>query len=137
MNAPRFEIPANRLSINQTALGWLRKANESPDPLFLYLTQLAKWGLEQGLSVDLPGEVETDDLERQVDALLEIRENPTAEQATAYRWMTSNPNGPQRAEQVSSLEASLASAENPRKAAAIVLETISDRMRASIPSPTD
>ena len=50
------EVPANRLVVNQLALGWLKKAPDAPmDPRAVYLTQLAQWGLTEGaVSVKSP-----------------------------------------------------------------------------------
>ncbi len=127
-------LHANTLPPNQEALRWLKAAKESEDSHLLYLVQLAHWGLEKGLqlnSVQRHNALQ-EDVELQVGYLLGAKD-----QANVYRWLLTNPNGPQMSEQADQVLSGLRKSRNPLQAAAVVLETVSSRMaaaRARIPA---
>jgi hypothetical protein len=128
-------LPVNRLPLNQLALNWLRSAKEPPDPSCLYLSQLARWGLEQGLGATKPlspSQPSPETLESQVGALLGAGQEKAGR---AFQWLLSNPNL-SRQEQESDLEEALSNAGNPLAAARLLLETVYARMAAvSAPIP--
>lgn len=129
-----FHLPENNRAPNLLARKWLVEARTPLNPSLLFVTQLAYWGLEKG--VEVHSQVDEDVLQDQVNLLLAVKENAGREQANAYQWLLSNPNGPPLAEQERTLQRELASAKDPLEAAAAVLETVSDRMAAaSAPSP--
>ncbi len=122
-------LHANTLPPNQEAYRWLVKAKETPvdHKTYLYLLSLANWGLEKGAQLNEAQRQGTlhEDLDIQVGHLL------GADQAKAYRWLLTNPNGPAMAEQADQLLLALRKSRNPLQAAAAVLETVSSRMAAA------
>jgi hypothetical protein len=122
-------LPVNRLPVNLEALSWLREARADISPSVLYLSQLAWWGKEKGVTLRA-NKIDPHVLSDQVDALQGGQRRPKQSQENAFRWLLSNPNGPPLAEQVSTLERALKAAESPLEAAQAVLETVSDRMAA-------
>jgi hypothetical protein len=125
--ARAHDLPENQLPLNQQALHWLKQARETPDLGLLYLTQLAFWGLENGI-VLRAHKVDPYVLEEQVGYLLKFGPEP---QANVYRWLLTNPNGPETEEQESTLLIELEDADGPLEAACRVLETISSRVAAA------
>jgi hypothetical protein len=122
------ELPQNSLPLNQAALHWLREAQAAPlEPHRLYLLSLAFWGLENGAEGEWP-ERDGPAVEQQVGLLLAWKP------ANVLAWLTSNPNGPDRAEQASNLLSLLENAENPRQAAAWLLSEIYSRQVADNPA---
>lgn len=114
---------SNRLPANQAALKHLPNA----DPEQSYLVQLADWGLSRGLPVSRPqspSQPGRAEVEQAVDRLLGM----SAMQAT--RWLLSSDNLPAD-EQAATIELLLNQAQSPQAAAAIVLETLYDRMVAA------
>lgn len=126
----RYTAPVNNLPANLLALHWLRQAKAQHDPSLLYLLQLAVWGIEKGQRFQGNG-IEPDQLESQVHALLSGQGNKGVEAAKVYRWLVTNPNGPTQPEQATALEKALRNSPDPLQAAAVVLETVSDRMAAA------
>ena len=52
----RSMLSENDTPLNQAALEWLREAKADGDRYYLYLLQLASWGLDDGLAGDWPSE---------------------------------------------------------------------------------
>src|SRR4051812_7661087 len=123
----RFELPENRTEVSKAGLRWLKEAKEPAEPGLLYLTQLAFWGLENGIVLRAHN-VDPYVLEEQVGYLLKFGPEP---QANVYRWLLTNPNGPETEEQESTLLIELEDADGPLEAACRVLETISSRVAAA------
>ena len=79
-------LSENDTPLNQAALEWLREAKADGDRYYLYLLQLASWGLDDGSAGDWPSEHRYA-LREQVNLLFGRKP------ATALAWLLSNPNG--------------------------------------------
>ena len=77
----------NNLLLSQEAKKRLKEAKENPYPESLYLLQLAKWGLENGIAA------ESREVSRQMleDALLSLSELTPQK---AYNFLVNGPDGP-------------------------------------------
>lgn len=121
-----FATP-NSLPVNLSALAHLREARTEAPPHYLYLLSLAAWGLENGAEGDWP-EKERHALKAQVDLMF----GWTPE--WAMNWLFSNPNAPDKSEQIASLHHLLRTSSDPKDAAAHVLNAIWSRQVSQNPA---
>jgi hypothetical protein len=120
-------LTENKNVLSLAAHKWLREAGEYAPPLSLHLLTLASWGLENGVQGEWPSR-DRPALKEQVGLLFGWKpENVLA-------WLVSNPNGPDPEEQEENLRRGLVWAQNPRRAAALVLGEIYSRMRSQLPA---
>jgi hypothetical protein len=115
-------LPENKNVLNLAAHKWLWEAGEYAPPHYLHLLTLASWGLENGVgewpSRDRPA------LEEQVGLLFGWKPK------NVLAWLVSNPNGPDPDEQEENLRQALVWTQNPKQAAAVVLNEIYSRMKS-------
>ncbi len=128
-NYKALTLPENDNPLNQAALEWLKEAEADAPLHYLYVLRLAAWGLENG--VRCPGAPERDQpaVEEQVNLLFGWKP------ANVLAWMFSNPEGEddpkdQQADLLGWLEA----VDNPKSAAARVLEAIYSRQVSQCPA---
>jgi hypothetical protein len=122
-----YSLAENSHSLNRAALRWLKEAKEPAQPHYLYLLQLAAWGLEEKAEGDWPQE-NRHVLSDQVNMMFQW---PPRD---ALNWLLSNPNGPSKDEQRESLLNLLQTAEEPKDAAAHVLSAIYSRQVSQTPA---
>jgi len=120
-------LPENKNVLSLAAHKWLREAGEYTSPHYLHLLTLACWGLENGVEGEWPSR-DRPALEEQVGLLLGWKPKEV------LAWLVSNPDGPGPEEQEENLRQALVWAQNPRQAAALVLNEIYSRMRSQLPA---
>jgi hypothetical protein len=116
-------LPENNNVLSMAAHRWLRQAGEYAPPHYLYLLTLASWGLENGVGGEWPNRDQRA-LEEQVGLLFGWKPK------NVLAWLVSNPDGLERKEQEENLRHGLVWAQNPRQAAAVVLNEIYSRMKS-------
>jgi hypothetical protein len=117
----------NNSPLGRAAHKWLMQAREHAPPRDLHLLSLAWWGLENRVEGEWP-ERDRAALEQQVSGLF------AWEPKNVLKWLLSNPNGPESGEQLHNLLQSLKWAQDPRRAAAVVLSEIYSRQQADNPA---
>ena len=120
-------LPENNNVLSLAAHKWLREAGEYAPPHYLHLLTLASWGLENGVQGEWPSR-NRPALEGQVGLLFGWKPK------NVLAWLVSNPNGPGPEEQEENLRQALVWAQNPRQAAAVVLNDVYSRMRSQLPA---
>ena len=119
-------INENNSPVNKAAWRLLREAKQSPDRYYLYIFQLAHYGLERGVGGDWP-QNKNYVLQDQIDLMWGWKPS------NAMRWLTTNPNcGEDWKGQEKELLGWLR-LEEPEIAAAHVLNAIYSRLQAAIP----
>lgn len=128
MPALKF-LSQNNTPLAKAALSWLKQGPKTFDLAHhhLYLLQLAEHGLKAGATGEWPPR-DRHSLQSQVERMFGWKP------ANAMAWLLSNPNGPDKQEQQTTLLQSLNEAKNPREAAAIVLSAIYSRQQADNPA---
>jgi hypothetical protein len=116
-------LPENNNVLSLAAHKWLREAGEYAPQHYLHLLTLASWGLENGVEGEWPSR-DRPALEEQVGLLFGWKPK------NVVAWLVSNPNGPDPEEQEENLRQALVWAQNPRQAAALVLDEIYGRMQS-------
>lgn len=119
---PKERLPPNSWPLNQAAKHRLLEAKVSPDPEYLYLVQLLQLGFERGLEIPGQGENYRADLEQAANQLF----NPNLKPVQVMRWLLSNPNAGDQAEQNDSLRRELESAPNWEGAAQNLIQWFYD-----------
>jgi hypothetical protein len=127
MPAQPYHLSQNDNPLNRAAHKWLREAKADAPPNYLHLLSLADWGLENGVQGEWPEE-NRHALEQQVAGLFGWKPN------NVLSWLLSNPNGPEKSEQHQNLLNGLKWADDPRRAAALVLSEIYSRQQAENPA---
>jgi hypothetical protein len=120
-------LPENNNVLSLAAHKWLREAGEHVPPHHLHLLTLAFWGLENGVDGEWPSR-DRPALEEQVGLLFGWKPK------NVLAWLVSNPDGPDPEEQEENLRRALVWAQNPRQAAALVLNEIYSCMRSRVPT---
>ena len=115
-------VPPNGWPLNQVAKRRLLEAGISPDPQHLYLVQLLRLGFLAGLEIPGPGQSYRPDLAEAADRLLD----PNLKPAQVMRWLLSNRNAGDQAEQNDSLRQELESAADWQKAAQNLMQWFYD-----------
>jgi hypothetical protein len=118
-------LQQNNLSINRAAFRWLKEAKAPAEPYYLHLLNLAHWGLEMQVAA---GWKERDALREQVNVLFAWKASDV------LKWLLSNPEGGDRAEQTQSLHRLVETANSPEQAAKSVLEAIYSRQVSQNPA---
>jgi hypothetical protein len=116
-------LPENKSVLSLAAHKWLREVGEYAPPHYLHLLTLASWGLENGVEGEWPSR-DRPALEEQVGLLFGWKPK------NVLAWLVSNPDGLERKEQEENLRQGLVWAQNPRQAAAVVLNEIYSRMKS-------
>ena len=120
-----FTLSENDNPLNQAALEWLKEAKAPAEPYYLHLLNLAHWGLEMQVAA---GWKERDALKQQVDVLFAWKASDV------LKWLLSNPEGGDRAEQTQSLHRLVETSSSPEQAAKSVLEAIYSRQVSQNPA---
>lgn len=120
-------LTLNNTPLNRAALVWLRQAKVTPEPHYLDVLQLASWGLENQAAGEWPP-MDRPALQSQVDGLFGWKPE------NAMAWLLSNPEGPARDEQETTLQASVLQATSAKEAAGIVLSAIYSRQQSQNPA---
>jgi hypothetical protein len=120
-------VPENSNVLNIAAHKWLREAGEYAPPHCLHLLTLTSWGLENGVEGEWPSR-DRSALEEEVGLLFGWKPK------NVIAWLVSNPNGPDPDEQEENVRQVLVWAQNPKQAAAVVLNEIYSRMKSQLPA---
>ena len=112
--------------VNRLALRWLKQAKAEAPNHYLQVLNLAAWGLENAATGEWPDQDQYV-LDDQVSLMFGWAP------ANVMAWITSNPNGPEKAEQADDLAQALRLAQSPKQAAAVALSTIYSRLQATTP----
>jgi hypothetical protein len=127
-NYKAFTLSENDNPLNQAALEWLTEAKADTDRYYLYLLQLASWGLDDGSEGDWPARHRYA-LREQVNLLFGWKP------ADVLAWLLSNPNcGEDPEDQEADLLRLLETTDNPWRAAAHVLNAIYSRQVSQCPA---
>ena len=113
-------LPQNNIPLNRVALQWLKEAKTPAPAHYLHLLTLAQWGLEHQASGEWP-DSDRAALQHQLELL------DGWKPADALAWLLANPNAGDRSEQQANLLRLLETVEDPKVAAAHVLNAIYSR----------
>lgn len=107
--------------LNRESLRLLKAAQQSPDPSSLYCVQLMQWGIDSGLlTLAQPG--------AQTFLLSMLDSLRSARPDQAMKYLLLNDAGDPL-----SLEQALAKLKSPEEAARLLLESLEDKMSATVP----
>lgn len=119
-----MSVQQNLMQINRAALAVLKEAKADAPSHILHVLNLALWGLDDPT-------VRTQNrsaIEQQVDLLLGWQP------ANVMAWLANHPEGPDKSEQEANLLNLLQRADNPQRAAELLLETIYSRQQSDNPA---